>query len=97
MSNLRNRTLERTLKREFRARCQATNAVCWRCRQPINYRAQPQAPDAFEVDHKYPVSTHPDLAYQVHLWRPSHSRCNRSAGANPPPTAARWVRANWTA
>jgi hypothetical protein len=94
MSNMGNRHLERILKTEFKARCQATNAVCWRCRQPIDYRARPQTPCAFEIDHRYPVRTHPHLQYESSLFEASHSKCNRSRGSRPAPTGE-WVRADW--
>lgn len=94
MSNLRNGHRERMLKREFRARCQAARLPCWICRAPIDYHARPQSPNAFEPDHYHPVRTRRELGYDMSNLRPSHSRCNRSRQADPPPTT-RWVRANW--
>ena len=94
MSNLRNGSLERKVKREFRAQCRAWRPVCWRCRQPIDYEAPPQTPESFEPDHYHPVSTHPHLAYDITNLRPSHCKCNRERG-NTPPEQGRWVPADW--
>jgi hypothetical protein len=94
MSNLRNGHRERNVKRDFRARCQAAGAPCWICRQPIDYAAKPQTPNAFEPDHYWPVKTHQHLAYDPGNLRPSHSRCNRSRHDAAPPTGE-WVRADW--
>lgn len=94
MSNLRNGSLERKVKREFRQRCKATRAVCWLCRQPIDYSAAPQTPEAFEPDHYHPVESHPHLAYDMTNLRPSHCRCNR-ARQDTPPEQRRWVQPDW--
>ncbi len=94
MSNLNNGNRERAIKREFRARCEGVNAACWQCRQPIDYLARAQTPNAFEADHYHPVSTHPHLGYDMSNLRPSHCRCNRSRQAGPPPTS-QWIRADW--
>lgn len=57
------------------------NAVCWWCRQPINYIVKPSSmPDAYEADHKIPVSKRPELELDLNNIAPSHMRCNRSRG-----------------
>ena len=66
------------LKRTFREECRQANLACWICGQPIDYDAAPQTSNAFEPDHFYPQSTHPELAEDKSNLRPSHSSCNRS-------------------
>lgn len=62
----------------YRAQCEAVSAVCHLCGQGIDY--EPNSIDAFELDHFYPVSTHPELYLDLGNFRPSHSSCNRSRG-----------------
>lgn len=95
MSNLSNGQLERKVKGEFRFRCQAQRARCAYCRQKIDYSAPRNHPESFEAAHKYPVKSHPHLAYDIELLRPSHSKCNRSAGAEILDEEAQWVIADW--
>ena len=61
-------------------RDRATNAACWICGQPIDYRAEPGTPDAWEPDHVVPVAQAPDLAFDPGNVRPAHCSCNRSRG-----------------
>jgi 5-methylcytosine-specific restriction endonuclease McrA len=70
-------------KKEFRARCAEAEAPCWLCGQEIDYRIPWQGPitgyvddDAFELDHLYPRSTHPELAEDPGNYRPAHRSCN---------------------
>ena len=63
------------LERDRRA-----NAPCWICGQPIDYRAEPMTPDAWEPDHVLPVATHPELAFDPGNIKPSHCSCNRARG-----------------
>ncbi|MEV0947239.1 hypothetical protein [Rhodococcus sp. NPDC049939] len=37
-------------------------------------------PDCFELDHFYPVSTHPHLIDDEAGFRPSHKACNAATG-----------------
>jgi len=56
-------------------------AVCWWCGQPINYIVPPSStPEAWEGDHKIPVSKNPELELDLTNVMPSHRRCNRSRG-----------------
>lgn len=74
----------RTLKKTFRTDCEQAGEPCWLCGQPIDYTAPPEHPDAHELDHLYPVSTHPELAEDPAGFRASHSSCNRSRGNAQP-------------
>ena len=93
-SNMANGHRERRVKREHRARCRAVKAPCTHCRSPIDYDAPPNHPSSFESDHRIPVVTRPDLAYEPSNLIPSCSRCNRSRGNRPLPTTP-WVVADW--
>ncbi|WP_228542423.1 HNH endonuclease [Nocardia sp. XZ_19_369] len=72
----------------------ARKLPCWRCGQAIAYEAPRFAPEGFEADHFYPVSTHPQLALDPANARASHMRCNRSRG-NTAPAAGAWVRSDF--
>ena len=57
---------------------------CW-CGQPINYEAaDPNAADAFSVEHKLPLSTHPHLAEDPSNLDSAHQRCNKRRGNGTP-------------
>lgn len=64
----------------FRAQCKADNAPCWLCGQRhIDYEAKHDDydnGDRFELDHFYPVSTHPELQHDTANFRPSAHTCN---------------------
>ncbi|MFJ3030959.1 HNH endonuclease [Rothia terrae] len=79
---------------QFKAQCAASNAPCWLCNQPIDYSIPWKDPlsggindDAFELDHLYPRSTHPELAEDPGNYRPSHRSCNRKR-SNKMPTGS---------
>lgn len=82
----------RKIKATYRDTCETTNAPCWLCGQPIDYSIRftedeegyAYHPDAFEPDHYYPVSTHPNLREDPANLRPSHASCNRSRGDTDP-------------
>ena len=85
-----------TLRVEFRAICQATDEPCWLCGQPIDYLLG-DSDDAFELDHYYPVSTHPEFNEDPANFKPSHRSCNRRRGNNAPKpglgtTTRHWLR-----
>ena len=62
-------------------------SVCWICRQRIDYDAAPgTTDDSHELDHYYPVSTHPDLQEDPAGFRHAHRACNGARG-NQVPTA----------
>jgi 5-methylcytosine-specific restriction endonuclease McrA len=84
----------RKVKTEFRARCQAANARCWVCPQPIGYQAEPMARNSFEADHRLPVATHPHLEHDITNLAPSHLSCNR-ARRDKAPLPGQWVVADW--
>lgn len=73
----------RLLKSRFREECARDNARCWICDQPIDYSVPYKDPvtgnvnqDAFQLDHLYPRSTHPEMAEDKANFRPSHGSCN---------------------
>lgn len=74
----------RKLRAAFHAECRDANEPCWICGQPIDYTAPATHPDAFELDHFYPVSTHPELAEDPANFRASNGSCNRSRGDTQP-------------
>lgn len=76
----------RAIAARFRDECERRGDACWMCGQPILYDQDPGShPDAFHVDHYYPVSKHPELALDVGNLRPSHRSCNVARGDGPPP------------
>lgn len=71
------------LRAIFLDECKEANAPCWLCGQLIDYRIPHNDPvtgavnrEAFELDHAYPRSTHPELAEDPSNFRPSHRACN---------------------
>lgn len=55
-------------------------ARCWICGGEIDYTLRFPHPDAYEADHKVPVSKRPDMAFYLSNLMPSHSSCNRARG-----------------
>lgn len=73
------------LREVFRAECVAADAPCWMDGQPIAYdEPDGTTDDSFELDHYYPVSTHPHLEMDAGNFKPSHRQCNRSRGSGAP-------------
>lgn len=68
----------RRLRKELYRRDRAANACCWICHQPIDYRARPGTPDAWEPDHVKDVRSFPSLAFEPSNVMPAHCSCNRS-------------------
>lgn len=69
--------------RRLRLQCfnrdKKAGAVCWLCGQSIDYKAKPSSTDeSWEPDHRFPVSTHPELAEVPENVLPSHRKCNRA-------------------
>lgn len=76
----------RAVAARFRTECEAVNAACWMCGQPVLYDEDATShPDSFHPDHFLPVSTHPELALDVGNLRASHRSCNIARGNGPPP------------
>jgi 5-methylcytosine-specific restriction endonuclease McrA len=69
----------KTLAREVRAK----RRPCCRCGQPIDYDLPAEHPDSFTVEHKRPLSTHPELAEDPGNLDAAHRRCNSSRGNSP--------------
>ena len=81
----------RMLRANFRAACAAfvnpdgsIGAHCWLCGKPIDYALPAGHPQAFNLDHAYPVSTHPELAEDPANFRPSDADCNLRRGDRAP-------------
>lgn len=72
----------------FKAQCAEQDAACWLCGQKhIDYEAAHDDYDngnRFELDHFYPVSTHPDLQHDPANFRPSAHDCNNDRGNGAP-------------
>lgn len=77
-------------RKDFKAKCKAEDAACWLCgMNHIDYDApydDYKNDDRFELDHLYPVSTHPELQHDPTHFRPSAAGCNneRSNGSPRP-------------
>ena len=86
------------LRTVFRAKCAAEDLPCWMDGQPIAY-AEPDGTtdDSFELDHYYPISTHPHLEMDPANFRPSHRLCNRTRGNSAPAPPINNNSRNWNA
>jgi 5-methylcytosine-specific restriction endonuclease McrA len=91
----RNSYRYRQLRTAVVATWRAQDRRCWHDNQPIDWGAPPGDPEACEVDHVLPVSTHPDQALDVSLWRPAHRRCNGARGNRPPPAGLGELSGDW--
>ena len=63
----------------------------------IDYRVEWPDDEAFELDHLYHVSTHPEFAEDPAGFRASHRACNRKRGAKMHTgglgaTSRRWIK-----
>ena len=71
------------LRATFKQQSADNNTPCHICGQPIDYTIPWKDQDgtvnddAFELDHIYPVSTHPEHAEDPAGFRASHRACNR--------------------
>lgn len=73
------------LRTIFRAACVERDETCWMDAQPIAYdEPDGTTDDSFELDHYYPVSTHPEHEMDPANFRASHRSCNRSRGNGAP-------------
>jgi 5-methylcytosine-specific restriction endonuclease McrA len=89
------------LRREFKAHCKATNALCHICvargdieNATIDY-VRVRTPRSFEADHFRPVDLHPELALMFSNLRPAHVRCNRARGSKSVVVQQEWVKPDW--
>ena len=72
---------------EYRDRCAADNLPCWICGMEIDYDAPHddyRNDERFQVDHFFPVSTHPELQDDPDNYRPSNAGCNRARSDGSP-------------
>lgn len=69
------------MRDRFRARCQEIGACCHLCGQYVDYDIPAGEVDSFEVDHFYPVLTHPEMYEDPANFRASHKQCNSQRGA----------------
>lgn len=66
---------------DYREQCKRDRPPCWLCGQEIDYDATDYyAADALQVDHVFPVSTHPERAADPEGMRPAHAGCNLARG-----------------
>lgn len=83
-------------KIRYRKQCAATNEACWICQQEIDYDANWDDyanQNRFELDHFYPVSTHPEHQEDPANFRASHAGCNRArSNKDPEPPLGRQSR-----
>lgn len=80
----------------FRAKCAAEDRPCWICGQPIAYdEPDSSTDDSFELDHFYPVQTHPHLEMDPGNFMPSNRSCNRSRGTGAPLPPVDNVSRDW--
>ncbi|WP_228407116.1 hypothetical protein [Leucobacter muris] len=88
------------LRARFRAECAAEQAACWICGQDhIDYEApfdDWENDDRFELDHFYPVSTHPHLQEDPANFRPSAHGCNNERSNGPPRPGLGILSQAWT-
>lgn len=83
------------VRAEFRAQCEAEDAGCWLCGMPIDYTAPRGTAYAFEADHYYPASTHPEHVSDPANLKPSHKQCNAARGNRPPRAGLGTLSRNW--
>jgi hypothetical protein len=83
------------LRQRFYEACRAADAVCWQCRQRIDYSAATRTADSFEADHLVSVKAAPALALVWDNLRPSHSKCNQARRDDKPVAQEEWVQPNW--
>ncbi len=71
-------------------------ANCWLCHERIDYIAgQGTTPDSHNLDHYFPVSTHPELQSDPDNFRHSHTLCNQQRGNGAPAIDLGDVMPDW--
>jgi 5-methylcytosine-specific restriction endonuclease McrA len=73
----------REFREELKAVWMAQNTPCRECGLPIDWTAEKNTPNAFELDHIHAVKHYPHLEFERSNAAPTHHKCNRhkSAGA----------------
>lgn len=74
----------RKLRGEFLEQCIEDDTACWLCGMSIDYKMPWPDDEAFELDHMYPRSTHPEHAEDPANFRASHRRCNNQRSNKMP-------------
>lgn len=82
------------LRKAFREACEAEDRPCWIDGMAIAYGI-PDQDDSFQLDHYFPVSTHPELQEDPANFRASHARCNRQRGDRAPIPALGSLSRSW--
>lgn len=72
------------LRQQLRQQHAENNTPCYLCGQPIDYTAPPHTPNACDLDHIHPTSTHPHLENDPNNIKPTHTNCNRARHNQPP-------------
>lgn len=82
-------------RRAFKAECREANAPCWLCGQAdVDFETQGED-DSFELDHFYPVSTHPQFADDPANYKCSHRLCNIQRGNKSPDAGLGTTSEEW--
>jgi hypothetical protein len=62
----------------------------------INYAVPANStPDSHDLDHFYPISTHPELQEDPANWCHAHAECNVDRGADAPLPGLGALSQNW--
>ena len=84
------------LRAIFRAECVEEDRACWICDQPIAYDEEDgKLDDSFELDHYYPIKTHPQFEMDPANFQASHRSCNRSRGSGAPTPPVNNTSRDW--
>jgi len=87
------------LRKEFREQCEKVNAPCWMDGMPIDYTAPWDDfgnDDRYQMDHFFPVSTHPGLQDDPTNFRASHAGCNLARSNGDPVAPLGIPSRDWT-
>ncbi|HJX77284.1 HNH endonuclease [Glutamicibacter sp.] len=85
----------RQLRKAFLDACSDKQAQCWLCSMPIDYTIPWPDDEAFELDHLYPRSTHPEHAEDPANFRASHRRCNNKRSNKMQVGGLGTLKRNW--
>lgn len=83
------------LRRAFRELSHLEQRACWLCGMAIDYELPSDHNDAFSLDHRFPLSSHPELAEDPGNFEASHGRCNKSRGNRAQPLSLGLRSRNW--